>query len=68
MRWYTKELLLGTIEEQFGKLWSYAAKVYGTNLCLTVYIAINNQVSQGIYICFEACKIGFIKVVKRLSE
>lgn len=58
-RRYAKQLINGTIEEQFGSLRSYAAEVLRTNPGSTVRIALSGQVFQGVYICFNACKLGF---------
>ncbi|XP_022870363.1 uncharacterized protein LOC111389653 [Olea europaea var. sylvestris] len=59
MRHYAKELLFGTLEEQFGLLRRYAVEILRTNPGSTVMIALYEQVFKGIYICFNACKAGF---------
>ncbi|XP_022863741.1 uncharacterized protein LOC111383814 [Olea europaea var. sylvestris] len=59
IRQYAKEILFGTLQEQFGLLRRYAAEVYRTNPRSSVFITLNEQVFKGIYICFSACKAGF---------
>ncbi|CAA2935381.1 Hypothetical predicted protein [Olea europaea subsp. europaea] len=66
MRRYAKELLHGKIDEQFGKLWCYVAKVLRTNPGSTVIIANHNQVFQGIYMCFEVCNKGFVNGCRKV--
>ncbi|XP_022872985.1 uncharacterized protein LOC111391931 [Olea europaea var. sylvestris] len=56
---YAKQLINGTIEEQFAGLRSYAVEVLRTNPGSTVMIALTGQVFQGLFICFSACKSGF---------
>ncbi|XP_022843153.1 uncharacterized protein LOC111366681 [Olea europaea var. sylvestris] len=58
-RRYAKQLINGTIEEQFTGLRSYAAEVLRTNPGSTVMIALTGQVFQRIYVCFSACKSRF---------
>lgn len=54
----------GSYNEQYAALWSYAAEIKRSNPGSTVKIEseLNSEgqaVFQRIYICFEACKLGF---------
>ncbi|XP_022869495.1 uncharacterized protein LOC111388904 [Olea europaea var. sylvestris] len=59
-RRYAKGLLGGSLVGQFGLLGSYAAEVGRTNPGSTVILSLDELVFKAIYVCFDACKKGFL--------
>ncbi|XP_022880692.1 uncharacterized protein LOC111397963 [Olea europaea var. sylvestris] len=57
MRRYAKEILVGSLHEQFRR--SYAAEVLRTNVGSMIIIALQEQIFKEIYVCLNYCKAGF---------
>jgi len=59
-----RELVEGSLREQYGRIWDYSHEILRSNprsSCLIDVIPIPNAPPQfqRIYICLEACKLGF---------
>ncbi|XP_022865606.1 uncharacterized protein LOC111385451 [Olea europaea var. sylvestris] len=66
MKRYAREVLVGTMHDQFEQLRSYAVDVLRINAGSTVIIALQQQVFQGMYVCFNGCKMGFRNGCRRV--
>ncbi|KAL2523865.1 Uncharacterized protein Adt_08919 [Abeliophyllum distichum] len=65
-RRFARILIEGSDEHQFGLLWSYVAELMGTNPGSTCRIAVHEEKFQGIYVCLDACKKGFLSGCRQL--
>lgn len=65
-RRYVRVMIQGSNEQQFGLIRSFAAEILKTNPESTCIIAMHDSKFQGIYICLEACKRGFLAGCRQL--
>lgn len=54
------EILRGSKEKQYAKLWDYTRELQKTNPGTTVFIGCDNSIFQNMYVCLDACKRGFL--------
>lgn len=59
MKTYAKDVFVRTMKDLIGQLRFYATEAFKTNVGSTVIIALNQQVFEGMYICFNGCKTSF---------
>ncbi|KAL2526776.1 Uncharacterized protein Adt_11830 [Abeliophyllum distichum] len=65
-RRFARILIESSDEHQFGLLWSYAAELLRTNPGSTCRIAVHEDKFQGIYVCLDVCKKGFLSGCRQL--
>ncbi|BBG93750.1 hypothetical protein Prudu_001853 [Prunus dulcis] len=62
---FAKKRILGSIEEQYGKLWDYCEELKSNNPGSTVIVKTElqgeNPIFKRIYVCFGALKKGFVE-------
>ncbi|XP_022899235.1 uncharacterized protein LOC111412531 [Olea europaea var. sylvestris] len=61
-----KILIEGSKEHQFGLLWSFAHETLRSNPGSTCIVTTHESKFQGIYLCLEACKRGFMSGCRQL--